>query len=461
MGEAPGPGPPRPGRLCLCPGRWHTSGPLGNPGSIPLPSPRGCVRTSRVRHPPYLEMPAKAQMFSVRLPSLSTRHEGPPGPRGHASHAAGTVETTEGSERGRSRPTATNPIPAMLISSPSLPRAERSTHGHSPHAPTGSPAEAHPQLSDHLRKPPGVHTWLHTHVHTGRCTHRPSPLIHKDAPGPAPPHPHGRRAPGTHRPPERTAAAGSRRCSRGRPQSGSPCCEWPSCVPAWASSKDSPGGHGGPRLGLRTPAAPSKAPRGAHRGRPTQAPAQSGRAPCCCCAAFPSHDPQTLIQFPRPLPAPQLGCCVPHCPWAPLLAAAGRRPARAHSVRADHGRMVPVLGQGGPQGWTAASGLCPLQTPGRAQAVRAAQGAAGGKRAGRSGRAAGAGSGPAEEEEAGSGGTGPLGDSLDGNPLAISACSPRLGILCPILPGKTPTHPSKLHHHAVPPSSFLCSLNRS
>lgn len=156
---------------------------------------------------------------------------------------------------------------------------------------------------------------------------------------------------------------------------------------------------------------------------------------------------------PRPLRAPRLGCCVPHCPRAPLLAAAGRRPARAHSVRADHGRRAPVLGQGGPQGWTAASGLCPLQTPGRAQAVRAAQGAAGGKRAGRSGRAAGAGSGPVEEEEAGSGGTGSLGDSLDGNPLAISACSPRLGILCPILPGKTPTHPSKLHHHAVPPAA--------
>ena len=29
-------------------------------------------------------------MFSVRLPSLSTRHEGPPGARGQASHAAGT-----------------------------------------------------------------------------------------------------------------------------------------------------------------------------------------------------------------------------------------------------------------------------------------------------------------------------------------------------------------------------------
>lgn len=51
--------------------------------------------------PSYLEMPAKAQMFSVRLPSLSTRHEGPPGPPGHASHAAGTMKTTRGSEGER------------------------------------------------------------------------------------------------------------------------------------------------------------------------------------------------------------------------------------------------------------------------------------------------------------------------------------------------------------------------
>lgn len=48
--------------------------------------------------PSYLEMPAKAQMFSVRLPSLSTRLAGPPGPCGHASHAPGTMETVQKSE---------------------------------------------------------------------------------------------------------------------------------------------------------------------------------------------------------------------------------------------------------------------------------------------------------------------------------------------------------------------------
>lgn len=46
----------------------------------------------------YLESPAKAQMFSVRLPSVSTRPEGPLDPRGHASHAAGTVEGAYRSE---------------------------------------------------------------------------------------------------------------------------------------------------------------------------------------------------------------------------------------------------------------------------------------------------------------------------------------------------------------------------
>lgn len=173
---------------------------------------------------------------------------------------------------------------------------------------------------------------------------------------------------------------------------------------------------------------------------------------------FPSHDPQTFTQFPCPRPIPWLGCCVPHCPQAPLLAAAGRRPGRAHSGRADHGRRVPVLGQGAPQGWTVASGACPLQTPGRARAVPAAQGAARGKRAGRNGRAAGAGPGPRKEEGAGSGGTGFLGNSLDINPLTVSACSPLLGILLPILPGKTPTHPSKLHHHAVPPPASFVHL---
>lgn len=77
----------------------YVTGPWGAEGahSLFLCSPQGPGRSARPG-PSYLEMPAKAQMFSVRLPSLSTRHAGPPGPWGHASHAAGTMETTHKSE---------------------------------------------------------------------------------------------------------------------------------------------------------------------------------------------------------------------------------------------------------------------------------------------------------------------------------------------------------------------------
>lgn len=151
-----------------------TSGPWGSPQSIPRPTPRG--RTPARPGPSYLEMPAKAQMFSVRLPSLSTRHEGPPGPRGHASHAAGTVETSQGSEGERpwhrSRP---HPRPARLLTK--APSGDTSPH---------SPLTATGRL-EHIRgctatsaaaagRARGTLTW----------TCRPSPLTHTGAPRPAP-----------------------------------------------------------------------------------------------------------------------------------------------------------------------------------------------------------------------------------------------------------------------------------
>lgn len=124
--------------------------------------------------PSYLEMPAKAQMFSVRLPSLSTRHEGPPGPPGHASHAAGTVETTQESEGEREAvpsPPCAQPTPPPQVhdlmpphqASPSSPPPPKdtSTHKCTPtHTHTHSPAKAHPQLC----KPPACrseHTLTH------------------------------------------------------------------------------------------------------------------------------------------------------------------------------------------------------------------------------------------------------------------------------------------------------------
>lgn len=140
-------------------------------------------------------------------------------------------------------------------------------------------------------------------------------------------------APATHRPPEPTAAAESRRCSLGRPQSGSPCCGWPSCAPAWASSTDSPGGHGGGPHGLLTLAAPSKAPRGAHRGRRTQAHVGSGKAP-------PTNVPCSPPMTPKPSPSSLL-----HGPFPGWGAAypTDRRPLCRQPPEGDQG--VHILGE--------------------------------------------------------------------------------------------------------------------
>lgn len=101
--------------------------------------------------------------------------------------------------------------------------------------------------------------------------------------------------------------------------------------------------------------------------------------------------PPTLPQFSSLLlPIPGWGHCIPHCPPAPLLAAAGRRPRRGRSVRADPDRRAPAPGPVGP---LRAFGAHPMWGPGRAQVVPSPQGAAGGRRAGRSGRVAGAGCG--------------------------------------------------------------------
>lgn len=151
-------------------------------------------------------MPANAQMFSVRLPSLSTRHEGPPGPRGHASHAAGTMETSRG-QRKRPEPSPLTPPQqtphphARLLTK--TPPAKTHTHkAHPTH--THPPAEAHPQLYHHLCKPPKHtdrhansrgHTHNHTQAQPCRKGHSgPASLIHKGALRPAPLLPWDRRA---------------------------------------------------------------------------------------------------------------------------------------------------------------------------------------------------------------------------------------------------------------------------
>lgn len=124
--------------------------------------------------PSYLEMPAKAQMFSVRLPSLSTRHEGPPGPPGHASHAAGTVETTQESE-GEREAVPSPPVPSprhhrrsmtlCLLTKPPLPhRPPQKTHPHTsapPHTLTPTRQLKHIHSCASPR-----HVDLNTHSHT-------------------------------------------------------------------------------------------------------------------------------------------------------------------------------------------------------------------------------------------------------------------------------------------------------
>lgn len=221
-------------------------------------------------------------MFSVRLPSLSTRHEGPPGLRGHASQAAGTMEATQDSEGERlfcpllypAHPSPTGPMTPHLPphqASPSWPKRhipspakDTSPRRHSPLIPTHQLKHTHRYTLTYASP---THTHLDTHsptwtrrtsIHdTGICleaqsqpcrnghsgppsrthtgVHRPVPQIHMGQGAPAT----------THRPPGPTAAAGPRRCSPGRPRSGSPCCGSPSCAPVWASSTGCPGGHGG------------------------------------------------------------------------------------------------------------------------------------------------------------------------------------------------------------------------
>lgn len=167
------------------------------------------------------------------------------------------------------------------------PPKDTSTHKHSPHQLSASTATPSPPPAPALGR--GC-----THVGTTHSHSQRRPLlggagkawqrdfgahslrltqVHR----PRPRHARGRRAPATHRPPGPTAAAGSRRCSRGRPRSGSPCCGWPSCAPGSGSSRDSPGGNGGHSHSLPTPAAPSRAPRGAS-GVGRSGLATSGRA---------------------------------------------------------------------------------------------------------------------------------------------------------------------------------------
>lgn len=247
-------------------------------------------------------------MFSVRLPSLSTRHEWPPGPRGHASHAVGTVETIQESEGEWPGP----PIPyGCRPHHPSPLCPAQQTHPHTglppasfgPYAAVRSPLCIDPDAGKHTQCT-GI-TWRCGHSLAGMGTHAHLWLV-QERTGTCPRYTQGRHVPTTHRPPEPTAAAGSHRCSRGRPPSGSPCCEWPSCAPAWASSRDSPGGHGG--RGLPTLAAPSRAPRGAHR-QADSGPAMSGQVkplpPTCPPNLYPvplstAHSLAGVLRTPLP-----------------------------------------------------------------------------------------------------------------------------------------------------------------
>lgn len=102
-------------------------------------------------------------MFSVRLPSLSTRHEGPPGPRGQASHAAGTRpirgrEVVLSRAHSRFTPTGFSTAQACLFTKPPTlrpacrHRASPKTQAHPGNTPTHthSPVTA---LQPRLRQP--------------------------------------------------------------------------------------------------------------------------------------------------------------------------------------------------------------------------------------------------------------------------------------------------------------------
>lgn len=257
----------------------HISGPWGRSQPSSPPS-------LRVGHHSYLEMPAKAQMFSVRLPPLSTRHEGPPGPRGQASHAAGT-RAIRGREvvlfctHPRFTPTGFSTVRACLFTKPPSLRPV-CRHRASPKT------QAHPgtrlrtltrqlqHFSSYARASANS-TWALSPEHilergglafTDVYSHSPQTLpLRPTLIQPTLVH----ASPATHGPRGRTAAAASRRCRRGRPRSGAPCCGWPSCAQAWASSTGSPGARGGRPLGSLTPAAPSReGPAGAPRLRPAR-----------------------------------------------------------------------------------------------------------------------------------------------------------------------------------------------
>lgn len=177
------------------------------------------------------------------------------------------LRTTQGSE-GESHALPAHP---HTVSWPSLPA------GSHPRPPKDTPHTGIHPLSPHQVKHslsyaicPAPSQACRPRAHPGEL---PGTALEKRASGP-PSHTHtGAHRPtpaATHRPPERTAAAGPHRCSRGRPQSGSPCCEWPSCAPVWVSSRDSPGGHGERPNGLPTLAAPFRAPKRVHRQPQTQ-----------------------------------------------------------------------------------------------------------------------------------------------------------------------------------------------
>ena len=222
--------------------------------------------------------------------SLSGFPRSLPGTRG--PRAAGArpptrqeLDQSEGGRWSSPAPISVSPpqasAPPGLVSLPSPPLSTQSADIVLPqrHRHTQAHAYSHSlaSYSTSAEPPPTNSTWALSPEHilergglalTGVYSHSPQTLpLRPTLVQPTPVH----ACPATHGPRGQTAAAASRRCRRGRPRSGAPCCGWPSCAPAWASSTGSPGARGGCPHGSLTPAAPSReGPAGAPRLRPAR-----------------------------------------------------------------------------------------------------------------------------------------------------------------------------------------------
>ena len=260
----------------------HISGPRGSsqPSSPPqFPAPPqglGTTPTWRCQQRPRCSLSG----FPRSLP-------GTRGPRaaGARPPTRQELDQSEGGRWSSPAPISVSPpqasAPPGLVSLPSPPLSTQSADIVLPqrHRHTQAHAYSHSlaSYSTSAEPPPTNSTWALSPEHilergglalTGVYSHSPQTLpLRPTLVQPTPVH----ACPATHGPRGQTAAAASRRCRRGRPRSGAPCCGWPSCAPAWASSTGSPGARGGCPHGSLTPAAPSReGPAGAPRLRPAR-----------------------------------------------------------------------------------------------------------------------------------------------------------------------------------------------